>query len=1345
MASVLAPPVGCLLGEDAVAEEQRRCGPSWTVGWSKTHLMVYYKRHFELNGQATEVEVWAKDGPPQQHELNNPNVVWQRVQELRLAKQRRNSRNTTIISPANASTIPVLPRRSLPSTPSSSLMRVSASRAATVHADYLDTLAQSHSDFLFGAFAELLHNAVDSGATDVRIELAERCKGRFASDMLEIRDNGRGMSRAELERMMRFGKERRLTDKDVVAKYGIGFKSGAARLCHNTTVVTRKQPQPDQSQSHSAVDESSLYFVSLLNPGCADSDGNLLAPLMVIDADTAKVHDDASKDAQLLIQQHTEVDPVRWVLTFAQPDGRRHGTSVYLQSLKGEKSARNLADVPDDEVEWKVLEQQHDIVHARGDKFQRTRDAQQLAEVIRMDFSLRAYMEVMYLQLPLTVQLTLLGEKVDTRSLLDGAHEFQLQRTYAIPAPRSLPVKAASTASRLHMGYSAQLHREALCGAHIYWRNILIESFLHVGYNRTSIDDHGFLGLVELRDDWDLDPLNHKQGFPKSSPRYAQLKECVGNLWREHVAQCKKKESQSVPEHAALKAALSTIKELAPGTARHEAAVAAWMLYQGFQVRRWANDYDSAELRDAADHGTHLQLAELLVRHEVLPPSLRKMQRFIANIDEDSNTFLQCDKCDLDRRVPNVVAKRFSKGTWTCATSSELHLQCGKQRPEDIMDQDEAVVQERQEGVALGNGGFHHVHTSHTAAPNLLEVPSSEIDIYRDQPLGSGSHGTVFLAKWRGVDVAVKVLRSDGQVDRRLIASFKDEVRVLAALQHPLLIRMLFFNKEQLAIGLEYLKEFVPLPSVLQADRNGEEKPPLESVVKVLLDVAKGIAFMHSHDCLHRDLCPANVLLRCSDWSVKILDFGLATWLRKEQRAQATRERTGQPDVGTATYKAPERFRSEPLSKASDVFSFAIMAWALLAHEQQPWDTFKRKEGELSYDVIQRAITTDKRPPMQPLIDVGCPAPLLELVERCWHPSQDKRPSMDEVVLRLESQLHSLLQGLEAFRRRHHGGTLVYRVLHRDDEQRLAAGLPLQAANPQSTVSVRMHVRFGSMRHSQPSPFMSTTLSFSWALHYAATLLRRAHCESCSRGSAPSAESSGGTHTSSTIVAIALDELPTAAWDAVFDVTTARLADLYDLEYQAKNYAVDSQEVLLSVPVPSSLIKQRYRVLPEHVSNTDEGVANLNNPQLPRIWNDSKQKAVKYKDWIRNFNRAFEPNMAALKQQLKERTPKHMPARSITHSSTVPPPVRSSNASLSVSSSTSSSSRLAHPGVSIGSTTSVSLQSTTKKTAGTKRRSRRSVENDDSDSDCQPGDNEPLLEPSMAKRRNGKKDSSNGH
>ncbi len=107
-----------------------------------------------------------------------PTLCGNECEELRVAKQRRNSRHTTVISPANASAIPVLPRRSLPSSPSSSSMRASASRAATVHADYLDTLAQSHSDFLFGAFAELLHNAVDSGATDVRIVLAERCKGK---------------------------------------------------------------------------------------------------------------------------------------------------------------------------------------------------------------------------------------------------------------------------------------------------------------------------------------------------------------------------------------------------------------------------------------------------------------------------------------------------------------------------------------------------------------------------------------------------------------------------------------------------------------------------------------------------------------------------------------------------------------------------------------------------------------------------------------------------------------------------------------------------------------------------------------------------------------------------------------------------------------------------------------------------------------------------------------------------------------------------------------------------------------------------------------------------------------
>ena len=1342
MTTQLSPSRIIALGESSVPAEQLRCGSAWTVGWSKKRMMLYYsaEQHIEVDGQDVKVEVWAKDGPPQRDELSDPRAVWHRVHG-----KRRQSSNC-------ASQTPTQQRPSLPSSAafssstSSSSPSTSSSGAATVHADYLGTLAQSHSDFLFGGFAELLHNAVDSGATDVRIEVVERSKGKFASDTLEVRDNGCGMSRAELERMMRFGKERQVSGEDVAGKYGIGFKSGTARLSHYATVVTRRLPlsgRQSQTTAASTSDESSLYFVSLLNPNCADSEGNLLAPLMVIDADTAKVVDDASRRAQLLIQQHTEVDPVRWVMTFAHPDNRTHGTSIYLQSLKGERSARALDNAAADEIEWLILAEQHDIQHARGVKFQRTREAQQLAEIIRMDFSLRAYMEVMYLRVPSTVRFTLLGKQVDTCSLLEGAHEFQRHHTYALLPPQHITVAGRAdtdtATSVLHMGYSAELHRDALCGVHIYWHNILIESFLHVGYDRVSSDDHGFLGLLELRDDWGIHPLNHKQGFPKSSPRYALLKERVADVWRRHVAQRRKEESQATPEHAALEAALLRVKEAAPGKARDEAAVSAWMLYQTFQVQRWANDYEDAELRRAAASSTHLELAELLVRRQVLPPSLRQMQRFIATMDEN-NLFLQCDKCNLARRVSATVAQRFSKGSWTCAMSPELLLLCGRARPEDCMDEDEAVVQERQEGVSLAGGGFEREVPSNASQlsrnqPSLLDVPSSEFVIHRDQPLGSGNHSTVFMAAWRGVDVAVKVLRSDCKASRALIASFKDEVRVLAALQHPLLIRMLFYNKEQLAIGLEYLPDFTPLPTLLLQPNHAEtDEPLLESVIKVLLDVATGISFMHSRDCLHRDLCPANVLLRSSDWSVKILDFGLATWLRKEQRAQATRERTGQPDVGTATYKAPERFRSEPLSKASDVFSFGVMAWELLARQSQPWATFKPKDGELSYDVIQRAITTGKRPSMQPLIAAHCPSALLSLVQRCWHDDLSKRPVMDDVVRELQAALHSLLHGLDAFRRRHQDSAVVYRVLHREDEERLAKGLPLQAADPQSSVSLERHVRFGSMLHSPPSSFMSTTLSFSWALHYAASLLHRPRCLSCSRASTVGPEDTGRPHA---IVAIALDGLSPAAWSAVFDLSNERLATAHGLAYPAHSYAVDSQEVLLSMPISPALVRERYRVLPEHVSSTDEGVVDPRFLQLPRVWNDSKRVAIKWKVWLRHFNRAFEPSTAALKRRLEDNSQQSVPevaASSLRPANPLPVVSLSDGSAFSSSSSSTVSKRTVSARAS---SPSVSSRPKINKGAGARKR-QRPLGGNDSDSDYQPEDDEPLLGQHKVKKQNGR-------
>ena len=136
-----------------------------------------------------------------------------------------------------------------------------APQTSTVHADCLSMLAQSHSDFLLGAFARLTHNAKDAGTTTIKINV--ETKASTPSYTLVIEDDGNGMSEKQLHNMMRFGKEAQSDgSSDIAGKYGIGYKS------HYSTVVTRQKNGP----------LSNVCFVSLLNPLCKSPDGSLLTP-----------------------------------------------------------------------------------------------------------------------------------------------------------------------------------------------------------------------------------------------------------------------------------------------------------------------------------------------------------------------------------------------------------------------------------------------------------------------------------------------------------------------------------------------------------------------------------------------------------------------------------------------------------------------------------------------------------------------------------------------------------------------------------------------------------------------------------------------------------------------------------------------------------------------------------------------------------------------------------------------------------------------------------------------------------------------------------------------------------
>ncbi|WP_386069121.1 protein kinase [Tahibacter sp. UC22_41] len=194
------------------------------------------------------------------------------------------------------------------------------------------------------------------------------------------------------------------------------------------------------------------------------------------------------------------------------------------------------------------------------------------------------------------------------------------------------------------------------------------------------------------------------------------------------------------------------------------------------------------------------------------------------------------------------------------------------------------------------------------------------------EALGSGGMGEVWRAERVGADfaqtVALKLLRDIGPGAR---ARFERERRILAPLRHPNIAQLV--DAGESAEGAPFLVlEYVegrPL-----TDYAREQALPLERRLRLLLAVAAALAYAHRHLVIHRDLKPSNVLVS-RDGHVKLLDFGIAKLLAADNDAPLlTRQGIGPM---TPEYAAPEQFRGEPVSVATDIYQFGVLAFVLVA------------------------------------------------------------------------------------------------------------------------------------------------------------------------------------------------------------------------------------------------------------------------------------------------------------------------------------------------------------------------------------------------------------------------------
>jgi serine/threonine-protein kinase len=188
------------------------------------------------------------------------------------------------------------------------------------------------------------------------------------------------------------------------------------------------------------------------------------------------------------------------------------------------------------------------------------------------------------------------------------------------------------------------------------------------------------------------------------------------------------------------------------------------------------------------------------------------------------------------------------------------------------------------------------------------------------RPLGSGGSGSVWLARDERAarDVALKVVPREGKAGSRA----EREVEAAARLRHPGCLRALALHRDARHVYVAY--EYVPGRTLREALREGSLADP--HAVEACAQILDALAHAHGAGVIHRDVKPANVMLRQSeDISVRLLDFGLA-------RVDETETLTAAGDVpGTLAYIAPERLEGAPASGAADVWSVGVILWEALS------------------------------------------------------------------------------------------------------------------------------------------------------------------------------------------------------------------------------------------------------------------------------------------------------------------------------------------------------------------------------------------------------------------------------
>jgi len=267
-----------------------------------------------------------------------------------------------------------------------------------------------------------------------------------------------------------------------------------------------------------------------------------------------------------------------------------------------------------------------------------------------------------------------------------------------------------------------------------------------------------------------------------------------------------------------------------------------------------------------------------------------------------------------------------------------------------------------------------------------MEVIKLNREWHLGPQLGSGGFGRVYVAQSTGDQAVIKLIPKAPGADRELLFEELSGVPNIV----PILDRGEWGDFWALVMprAEKSLRKHI--------SEHGE-RLPVDNAIKVLIDIAEALVAIEGR-VVHRDLKPENVLLLEGHWC--LADFGIARY------AEATTAPDTHKYAMTPPYAAPEQWRGERATSATDVYATGVTAYEMLAG-RQPFP------GPEMHD-YRRQHLEDTPPPIQDI-----PESLHSLIVECLYKAPQARPKPQNFSERLTAVMHPASEATQRLQHAH--------------------------------------------------------------------------------------------------------------------------------------------------------------------------------------------------------------------------------------------------------------------------------------------------------------------------------------